>query len=111
MTVHANDRALLARLIKAAEGALAAPLMSATYGIADLGVLAGDLDAALRCPSPRSPIGTAETILFAALSKISIGGAITTGELYRFCTIAQHALPMVRDHYFETVAASARGRS
>ena len=110
MTAHLADRSLLSQLIRLAEVILAAPLMSSPARVFDLDVLSGDLLAALRCPGRASHVGAAEGILFSALQQVAKGGAISTGELYRYAFIAQQVLPMVRDHYFAAVVTGRGAR-
>jgi hypothetical protein len=110
MTAHLADRSLLSQLIRLAEMILAAPLTSSPARMFDLDVLSGDLLAALRCPGGASHVGAAEGILSSALQQVAKGGAISTGELYRYAFIAQQVLPMVRDHYFDAVVTGRGAR-
>lgn len=103
MTVHVNDRALLSRLIRVAETIIARPHTAFAF-VPDLVEIEGDLVASIRCPDARSRMGKAEVILLAALSHLATA-RVSQVEAYRFAFLAQHALPMVRDHLFALVVS------
>lgn len=103
MSVHVNDSALLSRMIRVAEAIIARPQTAFAF-VPDLVEIEGDLVAAIRCPAVGSKIGKAETILHAALAHLATA-RLSQVEVYRFAFLAQHALPMVRDHLFALVVS------
>lgn len=108
MSVHLPDHTLLLRLIRLAEAIVSRP-QSAFGLLIELSEIEDDLVAAMRCPSPPALIGPAEGILYGALRHIA-SAHLSQVDAYRFALIAQHALPMVRDHLFAIVTAKARRR-
>ncbi len=114
MSAHLTDRQVLAELIRLGETILSFPFGLAPGVEFDLNTIAGDLLAAIRCPSGASRVhalGAGEGILFAALQKIVTGGSASQAELARFAFISRQALMIVRDRYFEIVRAEAMRRA
>lgn len=109
MSVHLSDRALLRELIGLAEIVLSNPLAFGPGNAFDALALAGDITAAIRCPSPGSAIGVFEATLFGMIERIATGTAWTNGaELMRAAAIASTALAQVREHYSAIIIRETR---